>query len=222
MSIYKVLITTSGIGSRLGDITKYTNKSLVKIGSKPVISHIVDLYPKNIEIVITLGYFGKHVKDYLELVYPNRKFIFVHIKNYQGEGSSLGFSMLQASSELQCPFIYHASDTIITESVPAPDKNWVGGYVGEGSSQYASITSSNQQVNQIHDKGFLQPDYLHIGVIGIKDYKIYWKTLRSLYEKNPNASNLSDWQSINESIKKNSKYTIHEFSTWYDRGMLKV
>jgi NDP-sugar pyrophosphorylase family protein len=58
MKKYKLLITTSGVGSRLGDITKYTNKSLIKVGSKPVISHIVDLYPEDIEIVVTLGYFG--------------------------------------------------------------------------------------------------------------------------------------------------------------------
>ena len=32
----KVLITTSGIGSRLGDITNYTNKSLVKVGDSVV------------------------------------------------------------------------------------------------------------------------------------------------------------------------------------------
>ena len=30
---HKVLITTSGIGSRLGKITNYTNKCLVRVGS---------------------------------------------------------------------------------------------------------------------------------------------------------------------------------------------
>ena len=37
MEEYKVLITTSGIGSRLGDLTTYTNKCLVRIGNKPAI-----------------------------------------------------------------------------------------------------------------------------------------------------------------------------------------
>ena len=44
---HKVLITTSGIGSRLGKLTDFTNKSLVRIGDKPAISHIVEYYPKN-------------------------------------------------------------------------------------------------------------------------------------------------------------------------------
>jgi dTDP-glucose pyrophosphorylase len=43
MAEYKVLLTTSGLGSRLGNLTKFTNKSLVRIGDKPVISHIITL-----------------------------------------------------------------------------------------------------------------------------------------------------------------------------------
>jgi NDP-sugar pyrophosphorylase family protein len=218
MKKYKLLITTSGVGSRLGDITKYTNKSLIKVGSKPVISHIVDLYPEDIEIVVTLGYFGNHVKNYLELTYPNRSFKFVNIKKYEGEGSSLGYSMLQASSELQCPFIYHASDTIIKGSVPVPNINWVGGYIGEGSSQYSSITSTNNLVDRINDKGHLQPDFLHIGLIGINDYKEYWSEIKKLYDKDSKNTNLSDWQAINEMIDNQSKFAVHKFFNWYDTG----
>ncbi len=39
---YKILITASGVGQRLGDLTKYTNKSLVKVGKKPSISYIIE------------------------------------------------------------------------------------------------------------------------------------------------------------------------------------
>jgi len=41
MTEYKVLITTSGLGSRLGELTNYTNKSLIRIANKPAISYIV-------------------------------------------------------------------------------------------------------------------------------------------------------------------------------------
>ena len=44
---HKVLITTSGIGSRLGKLTDFTNKSLVRIGDKPSISHIIEYYPED-------------------------------------------------------------------------------------------------------------------------------------------------------------------------------
>jgi NDP-sugar pyrophosphorylase family protein len=86
---YKVLITTSGIGSRLGDLTKFTNKSLVRVGKKPAISYIVESYPKEIEMVITVGYFANQVKDFLTLTYPDRRFKFINVDKFEGEGSSL-------------------------------------------------------------------------------------------------------------------------------------
>ena len=42
MAEYKVLLTTSGLGSRLGNLTKFTNKSLVRVGDKPAISYIIE------------------------------------------------------------------------------------------------------------------------------------------------------------------------------------
>ena len=115
MAEYKVLITTSGIGSRLGELTDFTNKSLVRIGDKPAISHIIEYYPDDTSFVITLGHFGTYVKEFLELAYPAKDFTFVTVNNFKGTGSSLGHSILQAKYELQCPFIFHASDTVLTE-----------------------------------------------------------------------------------------------------------
>ena len=102
----KLFITTSGIGSRLGDLTKFTNKSMIKIGKKPVISYIIDEYPEDFEIVVSLGYYGDHVRQYLELAYPNRNISFVEVDNYAGPGSSQVYSQLCAEEYLQEPFIY--------------------------------------------------------------------------------------------------------------------
>ena len=101
MQEYKVLITTSGIGSRLGSLTKYTNKSLIKVGKKPAISYIVESYEENIELIITVGHYKKHVVEFLQLAYPNRKFSFVEVDNYDKQGSSLLYSILQAKEYLQ-------------------------------------------------------------------------------------------------------------------------
>jgi len=67
MADYKVLITTSGLGSRLGNLTNYTNKSLIRVADKPAISYIIESYPKDVEFVITLGHYGSHVKQFLQL-----------------------------------------------------------------------------------------------------------------------------------------------------------
>ena len=91
-----IILTTSGIGSRLGDMTKYTNKSLLRIGNKYTIDYIIKLYryKENIKFIVTLGYFGSHVKQYLSLAYPNINFIYVEIDNYCNDGSSLCYSLL--------------------------------------------------------------------------------------------------------------------------------
>ena len=215
---YKVLITTSGTGSRLGEITQYTNKSLVKVGKKPAISYIIERYPRNTEFVITVGYFGNQVKDFLKLVYPDRKFKFVEVDKYEGSGTSLGYSMLQAESSLRCPFIYHACDTIVSGKIPAPKKNWIGGFHGQGSSHYASFDVVDGKVQQMHDKGMLDPDFLHIGLVGIFDYKEFWDILKNLYKKNPNNSALNDVEVIQMMISSGIEYSAVNFDQWYDIG----
>jgi NDP-sugar pyrophosphorylase family protein len=77
-----VLITTSGTGDRLGIFTKFTNKSLVNVGDKYAICHIIENYELDTEFIITIGYFGNIVKDFLLLAYPKHNFIFIEIDNY--------------------------------------------------------------------------------------------------------------------------------------------
>ena len=48
----KIFIPTAGIGQRLANLTVNLNKSLITVGSKPAISHIIDMFPNNSEFVI--------------------------------------------------------------------------------------------------------------------------------------------------------------------------
>lgn len=216
MAGYKVLLTASGLGSRLGSITDYTNKSLVRIGTKPAISYIVESYDESIPIVVTLGHFGNQVKDFLELVYPERIFEFVEIENYSGEGSSLGYSMLQAKEKLQCPFIFHACDTITLDEIPAPVSNWLAGtHLPEQSSQYRTLQVNNEEVVRINEKGEINFDLVYVGLAGIKDYSSFWKALESVYIKDKNNSSISDCHAF--SLMPHTLYSI-TLSTWYDIG----
>jgi len=215
---YKVLITTSGIGQRLGDLTNYTNKALVRVGKKPIISHIIESYPKNVPLVITTGHFSNHIREYIGLVYPERNIQFVHVKNYTGPGSSLGYSMLQAQKYLNCSFIFHAADTIVEDKIPPPSKNWIGGYRGRDTSQYASwkVFDSNQYV--FNPKGAIDFDYIHIGLIGINDHKSFWRHLRNLHKKNKNDSSLNDCHPIVNMLRDKDLFSIIDFKKWYDVG----
>ncbi|MBI2453305.1 hypothetical protein HYV56_01235 [Candidatus Peregrinibacteria bacterium] len=217
---YKVLITTSGFGQRLGEITKYTNKALVRVGKKPVISYIIESYPSNVECVITLRHFGHQIKDFVKLAYPKRKFTFVEESEIPKEGGcfSLGSSMLAARKYLQCPFIFQCCDTIVTEPIPKPDHNWNGVYKSSDSAQYSSVTALDGYIQKINSKGALEFDFLHIGLVGINDFKNFWKILEGLLKENPLDSSLNDCKVINNMMKDGHSFRTHEFKSWYDTG----
>ena len=82
--IYKVFIPTAGLGTRLGQLSKNINKALVAVDNKPVISHVIEKFPKNVEIVVALGYKGNLVRDYLQIAHPDRKMTFVDVDPYCG------------------------------------------------------------------------------------------------------------------------------------------
>src|SRR3989344_731292 len=218
---YKVLITTSGIGQRLGELTQYTNKALVRIGAKPALSYIIESYPENIPLVITVGHFGNHIKEFTKLVYPKRHFEFVQVDKYEGPGSSLGYSMLRARKNLNLPFIFHACDTIVTEQIPEPDRNWIGGYKGQDASQYTSWSMTGKNQYLLNDKGAADFDYIHIGLVGIKDYEHFWDHLKSLHRTDPHNSSLNDTATIKSMIEKQHRFEIKDFKAWHDIGNIK-
>jgi len=217
MTEYKVLITTSGLGSRLGNMTDFTNKSLVRVGKKPSISYAIESYPEEIEIVVTLGHFGNQVKDFIELSYPNRKFNFVWIDKYEGEGSSLAYSMSKASKELQCPFIFHACDTITTDKILEPTKNWLAGKFLDNSSQYRTLMLDGDKVRRINNKGEIDYDMAYMGIAGINDYKEFWEELFLALDSEV-STELSDCNMIQKMINSGHDFEGVKFDSWLDVG----
>jgi len=218
MEEFKVLITTSGLGSRLGELTDYTNKSLVRINDKPSLSHIIESYDKKIEFVITLGHFGSHVKQFLNLAYPEHKFTFVEIDNYQGAGSSLGYSILKCRDVLNCPFIFHASDTIVTNyEYIKPDYNYIIGSNKEDSSQFRTIRQKNGKLIRVNEKGEMNQTLSYIGVSGIRDHQLFFDVLENLVKIK--IVDLSDVHCINEMVT-TTNFRIYQVTeeNWFDVG----
>ncbi len=216
---FTVLITTSGVGSRLGNLTQYTNKSLIVVGSKPVIAQIIEKYPSDTKFVITLGYYGNHVREFLTLCYPEISFSFVDVTPFDGPGSSLGYSILCAREYLQEPFIYHASDTLILNSqISQADTDWVAGYKGIDATNYASFDTQGDIIETFHSKGMTEFDFIHIGLIGIHSYKDFWFKLEQLVNNEPGNKELNDVTVINEMMKDNVKFSVKVLEDWIDIG----
>lgn len=177
---YKVLIPTAGTGSRLGGMTKYINKSLISVGNRPALSWIIDAFPDDCEFVIATGYKGELVKEFLSLAYPNKKIQFVDVLLYEGEGSGLGLTVLTCKEYLQEPFVFCACDTIVTETIPAPERDWIGYDHREALNRYRKIHMDERgYVLSIDEKdadyGELSEPY--IGLAGIHNWKLFWETM---------------------------------------------
>jgi choline kinase len=223
MSNFKVLITTSGTGSRLGELTKKTNKALVPINGRATIEYVFDSYPKNTKYVITIGYLADQVREYLNREHPDLNVEFVKIDPFEGPGSSLGYSMLSAENKLQCPFIFHACDTIVIEPVPEPTINWTGGYIpkplkSEECKQYRTHTIEEGNLLKLNDKGVPGFQSIHIGLTGVKDFKRFWSIMQKLYESNPQNTGWSDVHTLEALLRDGIKFKVIPYSTWLDTG----
>lgn len=214
----KVLITTSGLGNRLGNITKYTNKSLVRIGKIAAISHIINLYPKDTQFIITTGYYNSHVKQYIKLAHNNINIEFVDVDKFEGPGSSLLYSMWCAKKYLQSEFIFHACDSILKYPINFSDNNICLSSKQEDNSQYRTLMLSQENVLSIEEKGSLNGKDIHIGVVKIKNYDKFWEIAESLLTEFPLDTSLSDCHVINKLIENGLCFKNKIVNDWYDIG----
>jgi hypothetical protein len=211
---YRVCIPTAGIGSRLGNLTKFINKSLVSIANRPIISHIIEQFPDDTEFVIALGYKGDLLKEFIELAYPDRTFFFSIVKPFDGPNSGLGLSLLSCKEYLQQPFIFISCDTLVKEDIPPPKTNWMAFADADILGAYRTISFADNYVTSICDKGIGRKDTHHayIGMAGIFDYSSFWK---SMEEGGKYAIESGESHGLNDLI--NFKIKAYKF-TWFDTG----
>jgi choline kinase/thiamine kinase-like enzyme len=181
--MYKVVIPSAGIGSRIGTYTKFMNKALVSIQNRPAITHIIDKFPDANEIIILVGYKGDYVKQVVSAFYPDRNIRFIDVDLYEGPGSSLGYTLSCAREHLQCPFIFTSNDTVLPNDCVNIDPNIHGNWMGYSTSevgdisQYRTLDVVYDRVGSINPKGILNCPNIYIGVAGIKDYSKFWDAL---------------------------------------------
>ena len=214
--MYKVLIPSAGLGTRLGDIGKNINKALVSVANKPVISHVIEKFPKDVEIVVAIGHKGRLLKDYLEVAHPDRKITCVEIEHYHGSKSGLGHTILQCEQHLQCPFVFTPNDTLILEEIPTPYENWMGYAEVENTDQYRSLqTDSKGMVSRIYEKEDGLDVKPYIGLAGISDYKLFWEAMKSGTDKG--SILIGESYGLRDMLQNSIQIAGKKFS-WYDTG----
>ena len=176
---YKVCILAAGAGSKMGDLGKNMNIAILPLNFRATISYIIEKFPENIEIVVAVGHKKETVIDYLALAHPERKFTFVEIDKYIGQGTGPGYSLLCCKNYLQCPFIFFVSDTLVLEDIPLPDINWCGIAPVKETEPYCTVKIKNNLIYQFDDKIKCDNKYAFLGLAGVKDYEIFWNSLES-------------------------------------------
>ena len=107
-----VLISTAGEGSRLHKINSEINKSLLPYLDKPIIYHIIEKIPYNLNIGILVGYKSQQVKDFLTLAFPQRQIIYIDVDDWNSSKSGTKYSLMFARKILNKSFWYFPCDGV--------------------------------------------------------------------------------------------------------------
>ena len=175
-----VLILSAGLGSRLSQLTKHINKALLPINNEAIISRIIKKFPESYDFVVTLGYKGDELREFLKLSFPERKFTFVDIKNYDDPNSGPGSTASLCKAHLQRPFYFIVSDCIIDSPIPHLDGNWLG--IQETSYPEKYSTMDIDEMNNIlnfKEKSTNGHKYAFTGIASIWDHAIFWEELEA-------------------------------------------
>ena len=64
----KIIILAGGLGTRLSEYTKTIPKPMVKIGGKPILLHIINIYKKYgfKDFYIAIGYKGNVIRKFFQ------------------------------------------------------------------------------------------------------------------------------------------------------------
>lgn len=188
----QVFIPTAGLGTRLKDKTNNLNKSLLDINYTPIISHIIEKFPNNTKFTVALGYKGDQVKQYLKIVYKNKKINFVNIYPFKGPKSGLGLTLIKSKKYLHKPFIFISCDTLVQNKIKDIKDNWIGYSNKKSGKNYRSIESKNNQLIKINEKNNkFKNKKTYIGLCYIKDYKKFWKFTKTNFNQSKNQGEVA-------------------------------
>lgn len=175
-----VLILAAGMGNRLGNLTKEINKALIPVKNRAIISHIIEQFPKEYDFVIAVGYKADSVIEYCQLSFPEHKFTFVQVDDYESSISGPGYSALKCEELLQRPFYLTTCDTIITSKIPHLDGNWLGVYPTSFPEKYSTVKiNERNEIVEYKNKSIDGFDLAFVGLASIWDYNIFWKELKT-------------------------------------------
>jgi hypothetical protein len=169
-------ILAAGQGTRLGSLGDLTHKSLLPLGNKAIITHILELFGKSWNFVVALGDRGDLVRDYLAIAHADYSIRFVSVDPFTGPGSGPGFSLLQCAPELQCPFVLTACDTLILDRLPSLEKDWISVAEVENIEEWCSVrTDTTGRAMELYYKTAAPTSLAFSGLAHVRHWREFWE-----------------------------------------------
>jgi choline kinase/mannose-6-phosphate isomerase-like protein (cupin superfamily) len=175
-----ILVLAAGLGTRLSELTEHVNKALLPINGKAIISHIIEKFPKDYDLVIATGYKHESLQEYCTLVYPDRNIQFVYVSDYETNGP--GHSALQCKEFLQRPFYLTTADCILNSDLPKLDGNWLGVSITEHPEHYSTVDIDGDDIVRFKNKDVNGYQYAFCGIAGVFDYLDFWQQLEANFD----------------------------------------
>lgn len=86
----KAIILAAGKGTRMGEYTKNTPKSLIRIGGKPILEHTLSSLPQPInEALIVVNYLSEQIKDYFSYKFGDINISYIEQKEFLGTANAV-------------------------------------------------------------------------------------------------------------------------------------
>jgi choline kinase len=151
-----VLILAAGYGRRMGPFSRMVNKSLVPYDNKPLISHIIEKFPKeNTKFVVACGHMGQQVKDYVSNVHDDKCIIFVDIPDFSEGNTGPATTIQHCKEHIKGGFLWLSCDTLFDFNYTSRmDHNWIGVYPVDSSisQDYCWIKRDGDDIVEVKNK----------------------------------------------------------------------
>lgn len=205
-----VLILCAGLGTRMHDVCKTMSKVLLPLNNKAILSHIIEKFPHDWELVIALGYKGDAIQAYCKLAHSDRNIKFVYVDDYTSPSAGPGYSALQCKQHLQKPFYFITGDAIIDDEIPSLTKNWLSVYPTAFPEKYATVEVTENQITKLKNKSSSGFSHAFSGIAGIYEYETFWKCLEN---------NIKDGEIVSAFYDINAYSCIEaKHLNWFDTG----
>lgn len=216
----KVIIPAAGVGVRLRPLTYTTPKALIYVAGKPILGHIIQSVPPDLEeLIIVMGYMSDRIKEYLNLNCDLPKKYII-----QKERLGLGHAVWLALREADCEdVLILLGDTIIEadlSNISSLPTSTIGVTRVKDPRRFGVIEVEDGMVKRIVEKPTHPKSNLIVaGIYYLKSAKLLFECLEELMKRQimtKGEYQLTD--ALQLMLERGEKMSVFDVDVWLDCG----